>query len=307
MAKKKRTYRFLHVLLALTVLTLLALVWVMTSHGSAPSEAELAGKHHRLTILTWNTARFGGLKNPSRNDVLKYLASQDADVICLQEAEVYKDDRHLTLTEVKQVLSKKYPYSYLDFSLYDSRHQFGTMVWSKYPLINKKSLQYEAKTVNLSNRCDIVVGKDTIRLINNHLESYSFTPKDLEEAQKQRNYQGVRSSAQKLEQKWERALPLRNAQARIVRAEVQASPYPVIVVGDFNSLPINYAYRHIRRGLHDAFVETSWFRWGATCEKRHIGMRIVYILSSPSLQPIRCTIPHPAGSDHWPVVASLAW
>ncbi|MBQ7631867.1 MAG: endonuclease/exonuclease/phosphatase family protein [Paludibacteraceae bacterium] len=289
------------------MLTLLGLVWVMTSHGSAPSEEELAGKKHRLTVLTWNTARLGDYKKPDRNDVLNYLSSQDADILCLQEVDVYKNDRYLTLAEVKQVLSAKYPYSYLDFSVYNSRHQFGTMVWSKYPLVHKKSLPYEAKTANLSNRCDVVIGQDTIRLFNNHLQSYSFTPKDLEEAETQRNYQGVRSSAQKLEQKWERALPLRNAQARIVRTEIQDSPYPVIVVGDFNSIPLSYTYWHISRGLLDAFAETSWFRWGTTCEKRHIGLRIDYILSSPSLVPISCSVPHPSGSDHWPVVATLAW
>lgn len=307
MVRKNRSYRFLHVSLALLVLTLLVLLWVMTSHGSGPSADELAGKKHRLTVLTWNTAKLGNYKKPDKNDVLKYLSSQDADIICLQEADVYKSERYLTLAEVKQALSQKYPYSYLDFSVYDKRHQFGTMVWSKYPIRNKKSLPYEAKTANLSNRCDIIVGKDTIRLINNHLESYSFTAKDLEEAETQRNYKGVKSSAQKLEEKWERALPLRNAQARIVRTEILNSPYPVIVVGDFNSIPLSYAYWHISRGLHDAFTETSWFHWGATCEKRHIGVRIDYILSSPSLVPVNCSIPHPAGSDHWPVVATLAW
>ena len=97
----------------------------------------------------------GEFKKPAQNEVLHYLCAQDADIICLQEVDVYKDARYLTLPEVKQALSTKYPYSYLDFSVYNSRHQYGTMVWSKYPLIHKQSIHYESRG-NLSNRCDVV-------------------------------------------------------------------------------------------------------------------------------------------------------
>ena len=80
----------------------------------------------------------GDFKKPDQNEVLHYLLQQqDADIICLQEVDVYKNAKYLTLPEVKKELGKKYQYSYLDFSVYDKRHQFGTMVWSKYPLINK--------------------------------------------------------------------------------------------------------------------------------------------------------------------------
>ena len=111
-----------------------------------------------ISVLTWNTARMDYVHKPADNKVLQFLMAQDADVICLQEADVYKDDKYLTLADVKQTLGRKYPYSYLDFSIYDKRHQFGTMVWSKYPIIHKQSIRYETAG-NLSNRCDIIVGR----------------------------------------------------------------------------------------------------------------------------------------------------
>ncbi len=305
--KKKRSYRFLYLPLLLLAATGLAALFMMLSHGFVPSDEELGRMPHRLTVLTWNTARMGGFAKPKENPVLQYLLRQDADVICLQEVDVYKDKRFLTLAEVKKTLGTKYPYSYIDFSVYNKRHQFGTMVWSRYPLIHKQSIRFES-VGNLSNRCDIVVGRDTIRLINNHLESYNFTPEDLAEMENRRDYEGLRSSLKRLEQKWERALPLRNEQARRVRQEIEASPYPVIVAGDFNSIPLSYAYWHIARGLNDAFEDTSWFRWGATCEKRGVGIRIDYLLSSPSVVPFRCeVVPDAEGSDHHPLVASFGW
>ena len=246
-----------------------------------------------ISILTWNTARMGGFEKPEKNEVLQYLLQQDADVICLQEVDVYKDAHFLTLPEVKKALSTKYPYSYLDFSVYDKRHQFGTMVWAKYPLINKQSIHYVTRG-NLSNRCDMVVGKDTIRIFNNHLESYSFTSADFEDMDR-------------MEAKWKRAIPLRNEQARVVRAEIEASPYPVIVVGDFNSVALSYAYWHISRGLHDAWNSVHPWSWGATYEYRGIGLRIDYILCSDPLIPVACSVQAFHGSDHKPVVATLEW
>ena len=253
---------------------------------STPVKAEKT-----LTVLTWNTYRLGNFKKPAQNKVLQYLLSQDADVICLQEVDIYKNNQYLTLAEVKQVLGKKYRYSYLDFAVYNQRHQFGTMVWSRYPLIHKKSIHYETRG-NLSNRCDIVVDKDTIRLFNNHLESYSFTSKDLDDVDL-------------LRAKWKRAVPLRNKQAQVVRKEIEDSPYPVIVLGDFNSIALSFAYLHISQGLHDAWRELHPWSWGATCEHRGIGLRIDYILCSDPLVPVKCTIPNASGSDHKPVVATL--
>jgi endonuclease/exonuclease/phosphatase (EEP) superfamily protein YafD len=100
---------------------------------------------------------------------------------------------------------------------------------------------------------------------------------------------------------------LRNEQARVVRKEIDESPYPVIVVWDFNSFELSYAYWHISRGLNDAWRSLHPFRYGATCEHRGIGVRIDYILSSESIKPTKCSIPKTTASDHKPVVATLEW
>ena len=234
----------------------------------------------------------GEFKKPEKNEVLQYLLQQDADVVCLQEVDVYKDDHFLTLPDVKKTLSPKYPYSYLDFSVFNKRHQYGTMVWSKYPLIHKQSIHYESFG-NLSNRCDIVVGKDTFRLFNNHLESYKLESEDLQDVNK-------------IEQKSKRAVPLRNKQAQVVRAEIDESPYPVIVVGDFNAPVWSYAYQHIAAGLHDAWLTVHPWRLGPTCMKKGFGLRIDYILCSEPLLPSACSVAETHGSDHKPVIATLS-
>lgn len=294
MANGKRRHIFRYIFLAILLGGLIFCFLKLVSHGSGLSESQLAQLPHRLSVLTWNTGRMGGFVKPEKNEVLQYLLRQDADVICLQEVDVYKDAKYLTLPDVKQCLSTKYPYSYIDFSIYNKRHQYGTMVWSKYPIINKECIHYESQG-NLSNRCDLVVDDDTIRLINNHLESYKFTSQDMDDMGN-------------MKEKWERATPLRNKQARAIKRIVNDSPYPTLVVGDFNAIPLSYAYLHLSRGMHDAFLETSWFKLGPTCKKKGIGIRIDYILSTSTLKPARCTVDYEAtGSDHWPVAATFAW
>lgn len=304
--KSERRHIFRYILLVLVIIVCVVCLLPMISHGSPPSEAELARMPNRLSILTWNTHQMGQYRKSTDNEVLKYLLTQDADIICMQEVDVYKSPEFLTLAEVRQALGTKYPYSYIDFSVYNNRRQFGNMVWSRYPLINKKTVDYEIRS-NLSSRCDVVIGEDTLRLIVNHLESNRFTSKDMT-INDGSKYEDIRNSAKRIGHKWTKARNRRRGQARAVRKEIDNSPYPVIVVGDFNDIPLSYTYYTISKGLHDAWLETSWGKWGTTFKlKGSFGVRIDYILCQNPLIPVQCTVKETTGSDHSPVEAVLAW
>ena len=54
--------------------------------------------------MTYNTHRMGMFRKAAENEVIQFLRESDADVICLQEVEVYKDDRYLTLPELKEAM-----------------------------------------------------------------------------------------------------------------------------------------------------------------------------------------------------------
>ena len=55
--------------------------------------------------------------------------------------------------------------------------------------------------------------------------------------------------------KFKRGFLKRQKQADRIRAEIDMSPYPVIITGDFNDLPNSYAYHTIGGGMKNAFVE----------------------------------------------------
>lgn len=103
---------------------------------------------------------------------------------------------------------------------------------------------------------EIKIGKDTVLLINNHLESNKLTREDkvvYEDMLKDPKAGKVKSGVRQLVNKLAEASAIRSAQARTIAQEIAHSPYPsVIVCGDFNDSPISYAHRVISQDMDDA-------------------------------------------------------
>lgn len=289
--------RFFRILFILLLVLLVGVGLLLVSHGFLyPSGSHPAADS--LTILTFNTHSMGQARKTPDNNVIRFLRQTDADILCLQEVDVYKSDRHLTLSELKSALDR-YPYTYFDFKVYNSRHQFGNAVFSKYPLINKHTIRYPSRA-NISSCCDILFGQDTIRLFTNHLESYRFTESELDSvvAHPFQADTVIRRKAMS-------ASRSRFRQARIVADSVDASPYPVILVGDLNSTPVSPAYLLLRCRLRDAFLRCSSLRLGSTFRKGRFGIRIDYILHSEQLHPTDCHTVSTTASDHLPLRAAF--
>ncbi len=267
MAKKRNIFKRI-ILLVFVLPIVVAVVFatlLLFSHGSPKDNYA-----HHLSVLTYNTHQMGMYEKAHQNRVIRYLQRQDADIICLQEVDVYKNEKYLTLPELRKAL-EKYPYTYFDFKIYNKRHQYGLAVFSKYPLSNKNTVRYSSRG-NISDYCDVAVGKDTFRLFNNHLESNRLEIKDLPDSIES---SALVESAQRISDKLESARKIRQLQAEAIRAEISKSPYPVIVAGDFNTPPVSFSYIKIRGcDLRDCFLATSWCEWGATFSRRHIGLRI---------------------------------
>jgi len=274
-------------------LVLIGLIWLVgcvISHRWRDLSASPHPENKSLTILTYNTQRMGGFAKVENNRVVQYLQQVEADVLCLQEVEVYKDASYLTLEELRDALSK-YPYTYYDFKVYNHRRQYGNIVFAKYPLINKHTIRYASRG-NITSCCDLVVDTDTLRLMVNHLESHHI------------NMQEQRDT---LIEKIELASKIRWRQAWTVKKAMLRSPYPLLVVGDFNAIPIGITYQCLRLGMRDCFLETSRGRLGLTYHHDWWGVRIDYVLCSYHLLPYKCVIDHTTASDHYPMVVSIEW
>jgi endonuclease/exonuclease/phosphatase family metal-dependent hydrolase len=258
--------------------------------------------NHTLKVMTYNThAMMIGETLASKKAMLKYLNNQDADVICLQEVLVYKNPNRLTLNALRAEMSN-YPYTYFDFKRYDNVRQFGNVVFSRYPLINKQTIRYESQS-NISSQCDVVVGQDTLRLVVNHLESFRLNNSDFSLDSLTANT--LRESS--LNRKLTYASRLRRQQAYSVRKAIHYSPYPVIAVGDFNAIPLSAVYWIMNTGLRDCYAESSVGRYGSTYERKGIRVRIDYIFTSRALKSLACRVGKERYSDHYPVIATIGW
>lgn len=101
------------------------------------------------------------------------------------------------------------------------------------------------------------------------------------------------------------AYRVRASQADSVSKLVSSSPYPVMVVGDFNDLPSSYAYTKIRANLKDAFVEKG-FGLGWTFSEKIFKFRIDHILYDPSIKLVDFKLDNKVHfSDHYPLYCKI--
>ena len=297
----KRALRAIYgVVISILVLIVVWACWSLLSHRMPWQKHWETG--HQLTVVTYNTN--GMLVDKKLEDklaMLDYVKKLDADIVCLQEVLVYKNPNRFTLPDLREAM-REYPYTYYDFKVYNSRRQFGNVVFSRYPLINKQTIRYESQS-NISSQCDVVVGQDTLRLVVNHLESFRLNNSDFSLDSLTANT--LRESS--LNRKLTYASRLRRQQAYSVRKAIHHSPYPVIAVGDFNAIPLSTVYWIMNMGLRDCYAESSVGRYGSTYERKGIRVRIDYIFTSRALKPLACRVGKERYSDHYPVIATIGW
>ncbi len=102
----------------------------------------------------------------------------------------------------------------------------------------------------------------------------------------------------------------RAQQARLIRRRIEQETRPVLVVGDFNSTPHQWAYRHIAQGLRRVSGRGMWGP-EATFPARRPLVRIDHVLAGPAWSVVAAHAPgldeKVRVSDHRPVVAHLRW
>jgi endonuclease/exonuclease/phosphatase family metal-dependent hydrolase len=262
-----------------------------------------------IHILSYNTMMSGKLKKHTLkkpNQVMQYVLDSDADIVCLQEFMVSNNDEYLTHNDMLRIF-RKYPYKHIEYKLNLKTKRMGIATFSKFPIINKKRIEYTS-TANISIYSDIIIDGKTIRLINNHLESNRLTENDKSMPVKLRdnfdagNLKGITLHFSK---KLGIAYKLRANQADAVAKEIKNSPYKVIVCGDFNDVPSSYAYTQVKGKLQDAYSVTG-NGLGWTYYRNFFGFRIDYVFYNPHyFSTIEYKTDKVKYSDHYPVLCTL--
>jgi len=264
-----------------------------------------------ICLLTYNTRMSGELKKHTRrnpNKVIQYILDSDADIVCLQEFTVSGNKEFLTEKDIIRIF-KKYPYKHIQYKqkFNDNLKFSGIATFSKFPIVNKQLIDYPSY-YNVSIFSDINIHGKIIRFVNNHLESNRLTEHDKDMPLKlKHNFdtKDLTGITLHFSHKLAVAYKLRSVQADAVAKIINSSPYKVIVCGDFNDVPVSYAYTTVKGKLKDAFAETG-NGMGWTFNERFYRFRIDYVFyDSVAFTPIQYKTDKVNYSDHYPVFCKL--
>ena len=289
---------------------LLSLSLLIVSHSAVnqvftlPHTKHTAAGQPTIKILTYNISLFGGQKH--FDDIIALIKQTDADIVCLQEFGFYNNSQ-LSQDKILAQLDQHYPYRHLWYKNQRQRFWWGVATFSKYPIVNKQKVTYPS-AYNVSIYSDIVVGTDTVRVFNNHLESNKLTSRDMQRYKNRANHlnsDDIRSIAGHMSQKMSAAYRLRAVQARAVADVVAATPYSTVICGDFNDVTQSYTYHTLAKGMTDAVIDTR-SGYNYTFHDNGLFVNIDHILADKHFTPLTADILHVNYSDHYPVIATIA-
>jgi endonuclease/exonuclease/phosphatase family metal-dependent hydrolase len=267
-----------------------------------------------IRIMTWNVRSWDEFSTKKigssghRLPMLELVGKQQADVLCFQEFIEPSDTSKSNIRYVQNQL--QFPYYFFSRDHHDRsyKYQNGVIIFSKYPIIATTQKHFSANSTSNSESListDIQINGKMLRIFTTHLQSVLFKQKDFRSVEIIRNAEdSMLEASRSLAKKLKYALGLRGYQADMVRGQLDASPYPLVICGDFNDVPNSYTYFHIRGKLQDAFIAKGF---GIGRSYIHISptLRIDYILPSKEfsvIQTMKLASPY---SDHHAVITDL--
>ncbi|HET8855510.1 MAG TPA: endonuclease/exonuclease/phosphatase family protein [Salinimicrobium sp.] len=259
----------------------------LTSIYEISGSEEISPGAETISLLSYNVRQFNKYGWSERIDIpgeiSEFLSKTNPDIVSMQE---YSRDA--------LYLGGSYPYKYI--KLKNKNAYFGLAIFSKYKIINSGSLDFETKSNNNAIFADVVVGEDTLRIINVHFQSFSLKPDlgNLETEQSKKVFLGMGRTFVKQQYQMEEVLDL-----------ISRSPYTSIVMGDFNNTAYSYIYRElISAGFNDAYKEAG-SGFGRSFDFDYFPLRIDYIMPAQSIETVAFETFEVPFSDHFPIRAVL--
>jgi endonuclease/exonuclease/phosphatase family metal-dependent hydrolase len=236
-----------------------------------------------IRIVDWNIRSFNGLssnknaKKHAREDIAATILRLHPDIICLQEFNT--SAFFLAETDNISLFTQTHPYYYFskDYQRKKGAYYSGCIIFSKYPLIDSGQVKY--KPAESLIFADALIGSDTIRVFNTHLQSFKFKKEDYDDIDKIKEQdEDALLASKNLFQKMRVAFKKRGTQANIVKEQLSKSPYASVICGDFNDVPTSYTYFQIKNNWQDAFLQKG-FGIGRSFLTLASTLRIDYILA----------------------------
>ena len=266
--------------------------------------SEEADEGNVLTVISYNVAGYNhGEGSGAVDSIAAWLDREQPDIVCLQED---MNPRH----EPFERLNALFEYNdTVHVNDVDNSYINALGIHSRFPILKSEPIAYDSKS-NGSAAFFLLIGGDTVVVINNHLESTHLSP---EERQRYKDVlkgemeaDSAREETRLLINKISSQMALRAPQADAVHDYIEAHRHlPIIVCGDFNDTPISYVRRTVAKGLTDCFVEAGC-GLGLSYNQKGFFFRIDHMMCSSDYMPTSCRVERKiTASDHFPLICRL--
>lgn len=272
----------------------------------------LQKKTDNIRVMSWNVELFNILHykdHPEKKQqMIDLINKYDPDIACFQEMVAGDDKKAINyFPDIKNALKfSDYFYSYGVKDNFDQHHHFGIIIFSKFPIVRKQTLVNNPNSYNSTFQfVDVVSGIDTFRIFNVHLQSLKFSRTNLNYLDSgQVPAEGSLKESKNIISKIKSGILKRASQANFIKDELNHSPYPLVLCGDFNDVPVSYAYETIGKGLRNAFVEKG-SGISRTFSSISPTLRIDNIFTGKEFTISQFTRLKSSYSDHFPIIADI--
>lgn len=250
----------------------------------------LGGYHMRPYVYTDIDSAKIALKN--------WLLYSDADIKCYQEFANFPWSKELNAIEQLNKNGSYYYFSQEEETDHVDYSRAGTLIISKFPIVSSGDVLASENGFNRIAYADVLIKKDTVRIINVHLESMGLTYL----GHHARNIRSLKTIAMIIFSKLKNGVLVRSTQINQLAAFIDSTPYPVICMGDFNDLPYSYTYQLMKEKMKNSFEE-SGRGFGFTYKGgRLAGLRIDNQFYTSSIRSTGFeTLDSIKFSDHFPI------
>ncbi len=237
-------------------------------------------KNNAIKVISFNNKN----SDYGKARVVNFLNSNKADVIMLQEAG-YGINNEPKLNHFQHQVHGSIVSFYTNHTV---------LKQGNVDFINNGEAMY----------LDVEIDGKKLRFINVYLEPFQLHKSMVKPSS---SIEVNEVKAKGLVKRFIPVFKIHSEQVDILKDFIQQSPYPVILGGDFNSVPNSYEYFTINSVLNDAFLERGSGS-GTSFHDYKFPIRIDYLFSSKEIVCQKYSIDRTYRmSDHYPILADFSF
>ncbi|MFT6844993.1 MAG: endonuclease/exonuclease/phosphatase family metal-dependent hydrolase [Flavobacteriales bacterium] len=292
------------------LLSLLAIVllWKQHSHWFQfpTKKTELnGGKLMSYNVRIFDLYEWHNKKGETKQQMLDLFKTENPEIICFQEFMVSANDSTNQWTDT---LKHKLGFTHQALSLIKPEGKaarYGLAVFSKHPIKIIKPMTLYPEGMPFAQVVDIKTHKGNfLKVINVHLASIHFKDEDYRFIKNLKAQEHLANGGIRIISRLLHAFELRAQQVALIKTEIANSPYPTVLVGDFNDSPVSYTYAQLSENMIDAFMQ-SGSGIGTTYTGDFPSFRIDYVFHSNNIKSAQFNIIKKELSDHYPITVEL--